>query len=268
MATQNGTDIVLKLDGERIAALTTNSLNLTAAMRDVTNKESDGYKEHEYGLREGSASGTGLILNSSKNLINFSEELLNYSWVYDTDTAPELDTDLKGLKRAVTADYALASNATQTLSATVAPTNVITVSVYVKGSGEYDLFLSDGVGGSSQTFIASSEWQRVQVSYTRVSGRIVFSIFCINDGTLTFCFPQVEIAPSATAYVPSRKLWITLAEAIENKTKFDIEVTDQKTTKLTAEGLISNFSIEAPMEDNATFTAELSFTNIIAATEI
>ena len=81
MATQNGTDIILIVDGERFAAATANEISLSRAMRDTTNKDTGGWKTNEYGLGEGTMNGTGLFLTEQKNLLSFVDDLTNAVWV-------------------------------------------------------------------------------------------------------------------------------------------------------------------------------------------
>lgn len=61
MATQNGTDIKIYVgstigSAKIVDGLTSNEASITRALRDVTNKSSNGWKAQEYGLGEGSFS--------------------------------------------------------------------------------------------------------------------------------------------------------------------------------------------------------------------
>ena len=61
MATQNGTDIKIYVGAtigtaKIVDGLTSNEASITRALRDVTNKSSNGWKAQEYGLGEGSFS--------------------------------------------------------------------------------------------------------------------------------------------------------------------------------------------------------------------
>lgn len=58
MATENGSALRIKVATKLVDGLTSNSASITRALRDVTNKYSNGFKAQEYGLGEGSFSLT------------------------------------------------------------------------------------------------------------------------------------------------------------------------------------------------------------------
>lgn len=61
MAAQNGTAVVLKVEGTTIAKGKSNTFNLSRALIDVSNKDSNGYKEQIYGQGSGSFDFDGVF---------------------------------------------------------------------------------------------------------------------------------------------------------------------------------------------------------------
>ena len=61
MAAQNGTAVVLKVEGTAIAKGKSNTFNLSRALIDVSNKDSAGWKEQIYGQGSGSFDFDGVF---------------------------------------------------------------------------------------------------------------------------------------------------------------------------------------------------------------
>ena len=265
MATQNGTDLILMVDGERFAAATANEISLTRAMRDVTNKDSGSWKENEYGLGEGSMNGTGLFLTDSVNLLPYSETLTNASWIKTglvVDSTQVLGPD--GLKNAF--NLSSLSNG-DTLKNTPLGLNggaTFVFSVWVKGSGDIEIQAGDEDGVNNNPLALTSSWQRVSIYYDTINGVDCFGGIFIDTATsLQVYGPQLEYGAEPTAYKPSGKGYSYLSSALINKTKVQCILTNQVDYKLTGECLVSNLTLTAPMEENVTFTADFSLSGLI-----
>ena len=61
MAAQNGTAVVLKVEGTAIAKGKSNGFNLSRALIDISNKDSNGWKESLYGQGSGSFDFDGVF---------------------------------------------------------------------------------------------------------------------------------------------------------------------------------------------------------------
>jgi TP901-1 family phage major tail protein len=61
MAAQNGTAVVLKIEGTTIAKGKSNGFNLSRALIDISNKDSNGWKESLYGQGSGSFDFDGVF---------------------------------------------------------------------------------------------------------------------------------------------------------------------------------------------------------------
>jgi predicted secreted protein len=265
---QNGTDIILVTAGERFAALTGNEFNPSAALRDTTNKDSMGYKTQEYGLREASMSATGLILAATKNLVPFSEYLWKGEWVISSGTFNEIPVtgpfDLKNAQGVSLDDAA-------TLSVTipgVAAGNYI-FSCWLKTAGPISLEIPQS-GGSPVEYDTGSWSERIVLPFTLASLSSVDIIFTaiVPDAELFVYGLQLEAGTEVTTYQPSGQQYDYFISAINSATPIDCFVTNQQTILLKGQCLLSNVSISAPMEENATISAELAITGLVAVEEI
>lgn len=263
--TQNGTDIILMVDGERFAAATANEISLTRAMRDVTNKDSGNWKENEYGLGEGSMNGTGLFLTDSVNLLPFSETLTNASWNKSglvVDSAQVLGPD--GLKNAFNLSSLSNGDGLSSSFLPLESPNEITFSVWLKGSGDIDLLVGDDAGAENIAVSLTSSWVRHDLKYILDTGVDCYVKITIDTATsLQVYGPQLEYGAEPTAYKPSGKGYSYLSSALINKTKVQCILTNQVDYKLTGECLVSNLTLTAPMEENVTFTADFSLSGLI-----
>lgn len=263
--TQNGTDIILMVDGERFAAATANEISLTRAMRDITNKDSGSWKENEYGLGEGSMNGTGLFLTDSVNLLPYSETLTNASWVKNglvVDSTKVIGPE--GLKNAFNLSSLSNGDGLSSPILYLELPNEITFSVWLKGSGDVIIIVGDDSSTTNSIVTLTSSWVRYDVSYTLDTGVDCYVRIEIGTATsLQVYGPQLEYGAEPTAYKPSGKGYSYLSSALINKTKVQCILTNQVDYKLTGECLVSNLTLSAPMEENVTFTADFSLSGLI-----
>lgn len=275
MATQNGTDILLLSNGQRFAALTTNEFNLTSALRDTTSKDSGGWKTQDYGLREASVSATGLMLIDVKNLLSHSEDFSNAVWTKTGLTVnaakvagPQGLINANAFSGATSGDFIEQQLPLLDLSAQV--NNGITFSVWLRGS--CSLRISTGDDSSSEEtseFTLTSTWTRYNISYTLLTGTGLYVLFAItSSGSLEAYGAQLELSDAPTSYQPSGLQWDYFLNCLEQKTAIPVEITDQTQVRYTATALLSNVQLSAPMEENATITADMAITNIVTKTNI
>lgn len=265
MATQNGTDIILMVDGERFAAATANEISLSRAIRDTTNKDTNGWKENEYGLGEGTMNGTGLFLTENKNLLSYSEDFTNSAWVKSGLTIAGRVEGPTGLKNGFNTSGATLGDAiVQELPVNLEATTTYMFSLWVKGSGNISMTLGDSDDSNTEPATLTSTWTRISVEYTTTSGAGPFVIIQM-EGTvsLSIAQPMLEIGNIVTAYKPSGRLYNYFANAIKNKTKLQCIITNQLDYTLSGQCLVSNLALTAPMEENTTFTADFNLSGII-----
>lgn len=274
MSTQNGTDILLISNGQRFAALTTNEFNLTSALRDTTSKDSGGWKTQDYGLREASVSATGLMLFDVKNLLSHSEDFSNAVWNKTGLTVnaakvagPQGLINANAFSGATGGDF-IDQSLSVDLSSQIG--NDIVFSVWARGSSTINLTVGDDgnseIGGS---ITLSSTWTRYSLSYNLFTGTsLSVQIGVISSGTLELYGAQLEVNSAPTAYQPSGLQWDYFLNCLAQKTAIPVEITDQTEVRYTATALLSNVQLSAPMEENATITADMAITNIVTKTNI
>lgn len=263
--TQNGTDIILMVDGQRFAAATANEFNISRAMRDITNKDTGGWKKNAYGLLEASMNGTGLFLTSVTNLLAYSEALNNAYWVRSGLTIDSTKVNgPDGLKNAFNITSLNIGDTLTSQLLTLEQPNFVTFSVWVKGSGEIGTYLADDGDSISDTYTLTSSWVRISLTYELVSGiDVVAQIEAGSASSLQVYGPQLEYGSTPTAYQPSGNSYSYFADAIKNKTEIDCIITNQKDYTLSGTCLVSNMTLTAQMEENTTFTADFSVSGLV-----
>jgi predicted secreted protein len=270
MATQNGTDIIIMVNGERFAAATANEFNLTTALRDTTNKDSGHWKSQEYALKECTMNGTGLVFNENKNLVRYPEDLSNAAWK-KTGLAVSA-TKVLGPTNLLNGFQLTSLSSGDILNQGVgdlAATTTYVFSIWLKGSGDIEIEFGDDESSNNNPITITSNWVRYEVSYETKSGASSY-VRIINDNAtqLFISQPQLELGESATAYVPTGRLFSYFQDALINKTKLPCILTNQKDYTLSGSCLISNFSMSAPMEENTTFTADFAVDGLVTANNI
>ncbi len=269
MATQNGTDIIIMVDSERFAAATANEFNLTTALRDVTNKDSGHWKEQEYALKECTMSGTGLVFNANKNLVRYPEDLNNAAW--EKSGLAVSATKVLGPSNLLNGFQLAGSSGDELIQEHGALTagQTYTASIWAKGVGTVDLGWGDDMVEETLNITLTPNWVRYQVSLDTSSGADIYTVLRIDSITnLYVSQPQLELGATATAYVPTGRLFSYFQDALINKTKLSCILTNQKDYTLSGSCLISNFSMSAPMEENTTFTADFSVDGLVTANNI
>lgn len=266
MSIENGSDIILYVDSNRVASLKTNAIEPTRAIRDTTTKDSPNWKTLEYGLGEWKMTADGLVLGSSKNLLLYSENLENAAWV-KTGCSVE-SYYAAGVDGKITAGriYNLSSGdtVTQTLDGDLFNTVAqdIVISFYAKGTGNLNYSLEDGSASDTAVATLAGTYSQYTLTITTSgdSSDIILTFGYNSATTVTIDQIQLEYGSVATAYVPTGAQYTYLINAIKNKTKVSIEQTDRTTghTILSGTAVIDSCTITAPLEDNVTFTA--SFT--------
>lgn len=269
MATQNGTDIILLVDGERFGAATANEISLTRATRDTTNKDSAGWKENEYGLGEGTMNGSGLFFNENKNLVRYPEVLSNAAWIKSgltvSTTLVNGPTDVKNgfqLTSLTSTDQLIQDCGDLAVDSYV-------FSVWLKGSGDIDLIIGDNDSEDALSVTLTSSWVRYSVVREMATGVDVYVSIKIDTATSLYVSqPQLELGLEATQYKATGRLFDYFRDAVINKTKLQCLVTNQTDFTLSGQCLVSNLVLTAPMEENTTFTADFNLSGIISTATI
>ncbi len=269
MATQNGTDIIIMVDGERFAAATANEFNLTTALRDTTNKDSGHWKAQEYALKECTMSGTGLVFNANKNLVRYPEDLNNAAWVKSGLAVSA--TKVLGPTNLLNGFQLTGLSSGDTLYQEFGSLRLseYVFSIWMKGVGNVDIILSDDDGADITKIALTSSWVRYEVTHEMFTGVNVLCKIEIDTATeLYVSQPQLELGETETAYVPTGRLFSYFQDALINKTKLSCILTNQKDYTLSGSCLISNFSMSSPMEENTTFTADFAVDGLVTANNI
>lgn len=278
MSIENGSSLIILHDNMRIAALTSNDLNMDRALRDVSNKDVPGWKQQEYGQASWGGSADGLVFEETKNLATRSEDFADAAWVKtyctatrNTDAAPNgtltgntigsfsfADTLLQVL------NYAIYNNAARTY----------TFSVWLRGTAGQlvDITIFDDTATQTLSVTLTASWQRYSVTYTSSGDNsdVQFG-FVFNTASTFKCWgAQVEEASAATNYVPSGHKWDTLRTALINKTKLTVIFTDQLSghRQYAGTAVIESLAESAPLDDNRTFSCTLSGDGVLTPTTI
>jgi len=271
MATQNGTDIILLVDGERFGAATANEISLTRAARDTTNKDSAGWKENEYGLGEGTMNGSGLFFNENKNLIRYPEMLSNAAWIKSgltvSSTLVNGPTDVKNGFQLTS--LSPSDKLTQTIVDTIDDTNNVVFSIWAKGSGDIKLNISDSGIIEVLSVTLTGNWVRYEIMLDLDTGvDITVEVEISTATSLYISQPQLELGSEATQYKATGRLFDYFRDAVINKIKLQCLVTNQTDYTLSGQCLVSNLVLTAPMEENTTFTADFNLSGIISTATI
>lgn len=269
---QNGKDLLLMYNGERLAACTANSVEPSNETRDSTTKDSGDYKEFEYGLSSFAMGVEGLVLYSSKNLSAFSENLSKSTWVKTGCTAAfaSIAAPNGTLTGNTISGFSNTDSVVQTLTGSAYNTSAktYTYSVWVKGTAgqTITIFIYDSGSESTQQIVLTAAWVRVSVTYTTAGNSSNISFGFKNNTDTATAFNvwgnQIEESSEYTPYKPSGQLFHILLDAINNGTKLDLAWSDQTEdhVELIGQVLVSNFTMTPPMHDNQTFTADLEGT--------
>lgn len=271
MAISNGTDIVLFIGGERVAALTASDESYSAAMRDTTTKDGAGDAEYLPGLRSAQLGCSGLFFEQTKNKLKRTEDLSNVIWVKDTGVTITTDSDSApspyNRKTVDTITWGAGAFVKQTIADGIfAAGDNIVFSFWGKGSGTIEFQVGDDGGSEITTAITmTSTITQYFITYHAVSGNGVYVKFIPVSATSTKIFgTQLEYGTAPTQYQPSGVTFHDLYVAERAGTTLSCIVSSFLSTekKYSASAIISDLKRTEPMNANITFTCTLKITAV------
>jgi len=263
---QNGNLIRLNLNGSLIAKMTALDMNVEREMLDKTDKFSNDWNASQPGNKSFSLSCEGFIVDPyDKNILMYSENFASTYWTKTGATiSATLYADPNGFIRANrTSGYSTGDSIEAAIADTL-PTGDYVFSVWIKtvtGTVDVDLELKDDTSGNTDTITATTTWTRYSVTHDLTTGSGV-EVAIIAGGTaeIQVFGAQLEAGTVATEYEPTGVKYSTLFAAVENGTKFNVQISDATTgnQEYVGEAYISNLSLTAPQGQLVTFSCELT----------
>ena len=271
---KNGTDIILAISGQRIAALTANGENYNAAMLDITTKDSAGDSESAPGLRSADFDCSGLFQEHSINIIKRSEDFSNAIWVKDSTVTVTANTEAAPAPyNTKVVDLITFNSGTFVKQAIVNglfdSSLSVCFSIWVKGTGAINIEVIGDSSSSSTSVTLSGTWQRVSVSH--ITGANTYAYINTNTATSVSVFgAQFEQGTTPSQYVPSGYMFDDLLAFEIAGTKIPCTVTSNISGELIMSGnaLISSIKKTNAKDSNITFTCALKVTGPIAPSTI
>jgi predicted secreted protein len=270
----NGNYQALYVNGQRIALTKSNDFSAKKAFADITTKDSQGNKEVLPTLNECSATLEGIATSSLVNKLQFPENFSNAAWT-------NLSVTISGTKVVNPFNQKLAQSVTwssgSNLHQVIADLyfsigNVITFSVYVKGTGTITITTGDDDNDTTSSSIPlTSSWVRHEVSHTLTSATGCFvEITQTNGSAITVFGPQLELGAAATMYKGSTQTFSDLQTFAENNTKVTIIQSDyiDGDIQVSYEGYISDLQIKSTHDDAETFTCNFEGTGVQTSSTI
>jgi hypothetical protein len=263
---QNGNLIRLNLNGSLIAKMTALDMNVEREMLDKTDKFSNNWTASQPGNKSFSLSCEGFVVDPyDKNILMYSENFANTYWTKTGATiSATLYADPNGFIRANrTSGYSTGDSIEAAIADTL-PTGDYVFSVWIKtvtGTVDVDLELKDDTSGNTDTITATTTWTRYSVTHDLTTGSGV-EVAIIAGGTaeIQVFGAQLESGTVATEYEPTGVKYSTLFAAVENGTKFNVQISDATTgnQEYVGEAYVSNLSLTAPQGQLVTFSCELT----------
>jgi hypothetical protein len=263
---QNGNLIRLNLNGSLIAKMTALDMNVEREMLDKTDKFSNNWTASQPGNKSFSLSCEGFVVDPyDKNILMYSENFANTYWTKTGATiSATLYADPNGFIRANrTSGYSTGDSIEAAIADTL-PTGDYVFSVWVKtvtGTVDVDLELKDDTNGNTGTITATTTWTRYSVTHDLTTGSgVEVSIIAGGTAEIQVFGAQLETGTVATEYEPTGVKYSTLFAAVENGTKFNVQISDATTgnQEYVGEAYISNLSLTAPQGQLVTFSCELT----------
>lgn len=263
---QNGNLIRLNLNGSLIAKMTALDMNVEREMLDKTDKFSNDWNASQPGNKSFSLSCEGFIVDPyDKNILMYSENFASTYWTKTGATiSATLYADPNGFIRANrTSGYSTGDSIEAAIADTL-PTGDYVFSVWIKtvtGTVDVDLELKDDTSGNTDTITATTTWTRYSVTHDLTSGSgVEVSIIAGGTAEIQVFGAQLETGTVATEYEPTGVKYSTLFAAVENGTKFNVQISDATTgnQEYVGEAYVSNLSLTAPQGQLVTFSCELT----------
>jgi hypothetical protein len=264
MPIANGTDIILMISGERVAALTSNDESYTTSLRETTSKDSRGDANFLAGKREGELNCAGLFFEQSVNLLQKSEDLTASIWEKTSFTTVTANYSISPYNTKVSdlVSFNAGTYVKQPFTAAIAST--ASFYVWLKGSGIVTIIVGDDTSASPQNVTLTSSWVRYNVSRTIANTNPYVKILKSTALTVEVFGAFCTIGTNYT-YVPSGVKYTDLFSAQKNGTQLSCIVSSfvDSETKYSASALILSLKRTGQVESNVTFTCTLKISEAI-----
>lgn len=253
----NGTDILLILNGDPIAALTSNDFNCENEIKDVTTKDANGWRECLPLKKSFNGSANGFIKGVGVNLLKSSENLLNAdNWDYGTNTITlNYADDAFGKKTANL--IAFTSYHIHQDIYNVALDDYITFSIYAKGTGTIVIKAGNDNHNQLYTITLTSTLTRYSVTF-QVQDDInaYVELYKGTATSATVANLMVNIGQTALDYQRSGLSFDDLYTLISNGQELTMKISDQISgdKSYSGSGYLKSLKQTDPVEDIATFT--------------
>jgi len=271
----NGTDILLLINNDPIAALTSNDFNCEVDVKDITSKDSVGWRECKPMKKSFNGSANGFIKGVGINLVKSSENLANANnWDQGTNTiTPNYSVNPFGKK---TMNNLVFSGATLLINQfidnnTYIIGDVLTFSIYAKGSGSIYILIEDNAGTpTSQTITLTSTLTRYSVTRTLLAIDANVTIQKNTATSVQVGCAMVNKGSTALPYTRSGYTFDELYDLQNNGTKITMRISDQidGNKQYSGYGYIKSLKHTDPVEDTSTFTCSIEGTADLSKTTI
>jgi hypothetical protein len=270
----NGTDILLLIDNDPIAALTSNDFNCEVDVKDITSKDSAGWRECKPMKKSFNGSANGFIKGVGINLIKSSENLANANnWINETNTiTPNYSVNPFGKK---TINNLVFSGGTLYINQFLATNtyivgDVITFSIYAKGTGSIYIKIEDNTSQTSATITLTSTLTRYSVTRTILDADVNLIIQKNTATSVQVGCAMVNKGSTALPYERSGYTFDELYDLQNNGTKITMLISDQVdgNKQYSGFGYIKSLKHTDPVEDTSTFTCSIEGTADLSKTTI
>lgn len=259
----NGTDILLIVNGDAVAALTSNDFNCEIDVKDITTKDSAGWRECKPLKKSFNATANGFIKGVGTNIIRSSENLANTTnWNLGTNTiVSNYAVDAFGKKTATLINFTSA-HIVQSIDY-VTLDDYVTFSLYAKGSGTIVIKVQNDDHNGLQTITLTSTLTRYSVTFQSTDG-VNVSVE-IYKGTATSAVVSnlmVNIGQTALPYQRSGITYDELYDLEQAGTKITMLISDQVSgdKQYSGSGFIKSLKQTDPVEDISTFSCSIEGT--------
>lgn len=261
----NGTDILLIVNGDAVAALTSNDFNCEVDIKDITSKDSAGWRECKPLKKSFNATANGFIKGVGTNIIKSSENLNTSNWQHYLNTVtPNYSNDAFGKK---TINNIVFSGGILYVNQLL-PINsyqvgdTITFSVYAKGSGSIYLKIEDDTSQTSQTITLTGTLTRYSVTRTLLDANAIVIIQKNTATSVEVGCTMVNQGSSAITYQRSGMTYDELYDLQQTGTEILMTISDQISgnKQYYGSGFIKSLKQTDPVEDISTFNCSIEGT--------
>lgn len=269
----NGTDILLLIDNDPIAALTSNDFNCEVDVKDITSKDSAGWRECKPMKKSFNGSANGFIKGVGVNLVKSSENLANANnWNLASNTiATNTLVDAFGKKTIDTITFSGAQGIEQILAPnSYIVGDVLTFSIYAKGSDSIYIKIQDDTSVTSQTITLTATLTRYSVTRTILDNDVTLKIEKNTATAAQVGNMMVNQGSTALPYTRSGYTFDELYDLQNNGTKITMLISDQidGNKQYSGYGYIKSLKHTDPVEDTSTFTCSIEGTADLSKTTI